>query len=126
MFNFPGYHLRLNGTGKSKGDKARLLSPLLGSSSSRCLQFKFLICNSNSGKISIHRVVEFGDQLIYTGLLWSSQGYINPNNSCSWNEGKANLKSESYSYKVVIESERGHAAGFIDVDDFKVYNGNCF
>ncbi|KAJ8312940.1 hypothetical protein KUTeg_010313, partial [Tegillarca granosa] len=126
LSNSSGYHLRFNGTGKHKGDKARLLSPIFGSSSPRCLQLLFRLCNSNAGKISIHSVVEFGGHLVYTGLLWSSQRYINSSNLCSWNQGNVNLKSESYSYKLVIEAERGNAAGSIDLDDIQVYNGNCF
>lgn len=54
-----GYYMYIEATGKSKGDKAQLLSPRYPKTTGRCLEFWYHMHGSDIGTLTVYKKVYF-------------------------------------------------------------------
>ena len=54
-----GYYMYIEATGKSKGDKAQLLSPRYPKTTGRCLEFWYHMYGSDIGTLTVYKKVRF-------------------------------------------------------------------
>ncbi|EDV21956.1 uncharacterized protein TRIADDRAFT_59472 [Trichoplax adhaerens] len=111
-----GYYIYIEATGARNKDYARLVSPSLTASSSRCLYFWYSMYGADVGTLNIYLRQSNKDTLV-----WSKSG----TQGTQWLSGNRQISSTT-PYQLVFEAVRGN--GFqsdIGLDDIAIKDGEC-
>jgi hypothetical protein len=111
----------IEATGKSKGDKAQLLSPRYPKTTGRCLQFWYHMHGADIGTLTVYKkVLKPGSP--YNIRIWWRRG----DKSNIWRIGQVSMWSSTYDYQAVFEGLVGKSfRGDIAIDDVKFLDGKC-
>ncbi|CAB4007264.1 MAM and LDL-receptor class A domain-containing 2-like, partial [Paramuricea clavata] len=116
-----GYYMYIEATGKSRGDKAQLLSPRYPKTTGRCLQFWYHMYGSDMGTLTVYKKVLTSGSSYNIRIWWRSGDKSN-----IWRIGRVSVWSSTYDYQAVFEGVVGRSfRGDIAIDDVKLLDGKC-
>jgi hypothetical protein len=102
-----------------KGEKARLVSPWMNSTTGQCVSFWYHSYGADVGALTVYKRLSSTDELY---SLWR----LNENVGDFWNAAELTIKRTDEPWAVAFESEYGIGFfGDLAIDDVVIRNGNC-
>ena len=106
-------------SGSRQGEKARLVSPWLNSTSGQCVSFWYHSYGADVGSLTVYKRLLSTNELY---PIWK----VNENFGDIWNAAELTIKRTDESWAVAFESEYGVGNfGDLAIDDVVIRNGNC-
>lgn len=107
----------IESTSKTRGDKARLLTPLMPKTRAKCFQFWYHMYGSTVGSLKLYK--KTGSSV--GTRIWSKSN----NQGDEWLVTQVNVWSPVRAFRLSFEGTVGGSKGDIAIDDVKIFNGKC-
>ena len=121
VLNFISYHLGfymyVDASSRKPGEKARLLTPLMPKTTSKCFEFWYHMYGSAVRSFNLYK--KTGSSV---GVrIWSKSG----NQGDEWLAARVSVWSPLRAFRLSFEATVGGSTGDIAIDDVQIFDGKC-
>ena len=116
-----GYYIEADLRGGNFGDTAQLISPVMTSSATSCLHFRFKISPAHAAVLSVCTLSVVNGKQFLDCSRWTRSSSVGE----GWSSGHASLPLAAYPYAVVFHLRRGVRGGVASLDDVRKTDDDC-
>jgi len=107
----------VDASSRKRGDKARLLTPLMPKTSGKCFEFWYHMYGSAVGSFKLYK--KTGSSV---GVrIWSQSR----NQGDEWLAAQVSVWSPLQAFRLSFEATVGGSTGDIAIDDVQIFDGRC-